>query len=277
VFSPYYRWAQRRGRARADEHCALNVALYSPGAARWTMTERGARHVARTGSEFVIGPSRVHWRDDALEIEIDEIACPLPRRVRGRIRVLPQGLTDFVAALDARGAHRWGPIAPCARIEVALEQPALAWQGHAYLDSNEGDEPVTEAFVDWDWLRAPARDGSTVVVYDVRERGPGPEGRGGAERLIARRFAPDGRAYAFAPPPRRALPATGWRIRRQVRSEAPATLARTLEDTPFYARSLLNAQLLGEVLPAVHETLDLRRLAHPLVQAMLPVRMPRRG
>ncbi len=272
MFSPYYRWAYRRGRARADEHCALNVALYSPGAARWTMTERGARHVARTGSEFVIGPSRVRWRGDALELEIDEIACPLPRRVRGRVRVLPQGLSDFVAALDARGAHRWGPIAPSARIEVALDQPALAWQGHAYLDSNEGDEPVTEALVDWDWLRAPMHDGSTVVVFDVRERGPE-----GGERLIARRFAPDGRAYAFAPPPRQALPATGWRIRRQLRSEAPAVLERTLEDTPFYARSLLRARLLGMELPAVHETLDLRRLAHPLVQAMLPVRMPRRG
>jgi len=234
------------------------------------MTERGARHVARTGSEFVVGPSRVHWAGDALHVDIDERASPLPRRVRGRVSVFPQGLSDFVAALDARGAHRWGPIAPRARIEVAFDEPALAWQGHAYLDSNEGDEPVTEAFVDWDWLRAPCADGGTVVVYDVRPRH-------GPERVIARRFAPDGRAYAFAPPPRQDLPATGWRIRRQVRSEAPPALARTLEDTPFYARSLLQARLLGEPVQAVHETLDAVRLARPLVQAMLPLRMPRRA
>ena len=71
---------------------------------------------------------------------------PLPRRVRGRVRVHPQGLCRFVAPLDAAGRHRWGPIAPCARIEVDLDRPGLRWRGHAYLDSNEGDEPVDRAF-----------------------------------------------------------------------------------------------------------------------------------
>ena len=53
-------------------------------------------------------------------------AAPLPRRVRGRVRVHPQGLCRFVAPLDAAGRHRWGPIAPCARIEVELDQPGAA-------------------------------------------------------------------------------------------------------------------------------------------------------
>ena len=28
VFSPYYAWARRRGQADAENHCALNLALY---------------------------------------------------------------------------------------------------------------------------------------------------------------------------------------------------------------------------------------------------------
>jgi carotenoid 1,2-hydratase len=49
-----------------------------------------------------------------------------------------------------------------------------------------------------------------------------------------------------------------------------------LEDTPFYARSLLKTRLLGEDLTAVHETLDIPRLVSWPVQWMLPWKMPRR-
>ncbi|MFM7004007.1 MAG: hypothetical protein ACKOXN_08715, partial [Limnohabitans sp.] len=41
VFSPYYAWARRSGQADPENHCALNVAIYSKGASRWAMTERG--------------------------------------------------------------------------------------------------------------------------------------------------------------------------------------------------------------------------------------------
>ena len=173
MFSPYYRRAWRAGRAVAAEHCALNVALYSPagaGHSRWTMTERGERHVRRSAERFVIGPSSLAWSADGLTIDIDERATPLPRRVRGTVRVRPGALTNFVAALDARGRHRWGPIAPCSRVEVDFEQPGLRWSGHAYVDSNEGDEPITEAFTTWDWLRAPLPDGRCAVVYDTQPR-----------------------------------------------------------------------------------------------------------
>jgi carotenoid 1,2-hydratase len=186
VFSPYYRRAHRRGVARADDHCALNVVLYTPGQKRWTMTERGAGHVTRERDSFRIGPSHVRWTGRALVIDIDEVATPLPRRVRGRVTVHPQGLSPFVAALDSRGAHRWGPIAPCARVEVEMAAPSLSWKGHAYIDSNEGDEPVDRGFTEWDWQRATLADGSTAVLYDVRQTG----GRG--DRVIATRFQPDG-------------------------------------------------------------------------------------
>jgi carotenoid 1,2-hydratase len=273
VFSPYYRRAWRAGRAVAEDHCAINVAVYSPGAERWTMTERGRTRVRRSAHRFEVGPSALQWDAGGLTIHIDEVANPLPRKVSGTIRLRPEGLSTFVAPLDAAGRHRWGPIAPCARIEVQLDAPALRWSGHAYLDSNEGDEPVSEAFDSWDWMRAPLADGSTAVVYDVRERG-------GAEQLIGARFAPDGRSQALAVPPRLSLPASGWRVQRQVRSEGgeePPRVLRTLEDTPFYSRNVVAAQLAGEPVTAMHESFDARRFAAPWVQALLPFRMPRRA
>ena len=252
------------------------MALYGQGASRWTMTERGRAHLSRTAGSLQIGPSRLHWDGQALVIDIDEMAVPVPRRVRGRVRLHPQGLCGFTAALDAMGRHRWGPIAPCSRVEVEFDQPGLRWSGHAYLDSNEGDEPVERAFSEWDWSRAGLRDGSTAVIYDVRP-GPG-EGAGGG-RVIAQRFATDGTASAFDAPPRQALPRSKWRLGRTMRGDpgAPMHVTQTLEDTPFYVRSVLEAGVLGERVTAVHETLDVKRLVSLPVQGMLPFRMPRRG
>jgi carotenoid 1,2-hydratase len=176
-----------------------------------------------------------------------------------------------VAPLDAAGRHRWGPIAPCARIEVALSHPDLRWHGHAYMDSNEGDEPVDRAFNDWDWSRATMANGDTSVIYDVRPlQGP--------ERVIARRFRPDGSHEPFTVPPRHPLPTSAWRIARQVRGDAsPAPrLVRTLEDTPFYVRSQIASRLLGEDAISIHETLDVPRVVSLPVRLMLPWRMPRR-
>jgi len=276
VFSPYYRRALSRGAVEAENHVALNVALYGQGANRWTMTERGRGQLARSASELQIGASRLHWDGQALVIDIDEIAVPLPRRVRGRVRLHPQGLCGFTAALDAAGRHRWGPIAPCARVEVEFDRPGLRWNGHAYLDSNEGDEPVERAFSEWDWSRAGLRDGSTAVIYDVRP-GPGEIADGG--RVIAQRFTSDGHAWTFEAPPRQTLPRSKWRLGRTLRSDpaVPARVQQTLEDTPFYVRSVLEAGVLGERVIAVHETLDVARLVSGPVQGMLPFRMPRRA
>ena len=242
------------------------------------MTERGRAHIQRDRHEFSVGPSRVRWDGQALVIDIDEVTAPLPRRVRGQVRVHPQGLCRFVTGLDAdlgavAGArHRWGPIAPCARVEVDLQQPGVRWSGHAYLDSNEGDEPVERGFRAWDWSRAVLADGSTAVIYDVRPLR-------GAERVIAQRFAPDGSASAFEPPPRQPLPRSAWWLARTTRTDrgVPAQVLQTLEDTPFYVRSVLRSGLLGEAVTSVHETLDLPRLVSLPVRLMLPWRMPRRG
>jgi carotenoid 1,2-hydratase len=269
VFSPYYRRAFRRD-PQADplQHCAINVALYGD-ARRWTMTERAARHVQRSAHEFVVGPSRLRWEGGALCLDLDEMGVPFPRRVRGRVRIWPHGLARWRTPLDAGARHRWGPIAPCARAEVELDAPALRWQGEAYLDSNDGDEPIERPFADWDWSRATLPDGSTAVIYDVRERD-------GSARVIARRFGAHGHSEPFEAPRAQRLPHSGWRIGRQIRSDTPARVRTTLEDTPFYARSLLDCGLDGQRVLAVHESLSLPRLQSPLVQWMLPWRMPRR-
>jgi carotenoid 1,2-hydratase len=234
------------------------------------MTERGRGAVQRSAREFTIGPSRVHWDGQALVFEIDEICAPLPQRVRGQVRVWPQGLCRFVTGLDAAARHRWGPIAPCARVEVTLQQPGARWSGQAYLDSNEGDEPVAGAFREWDWSRSVMADASTAVIYDVRPRH-------GPAHVIAQRFAPDGSSTAFEPPHPQRLPRSKWWLPRTMRNEAgaPARVLKTLEDTPFYVRSLLSSNLMGERVNSVHETLAVPRVASLPVQLMLPWRMPR--
>lgn len=235
------------------------------------MTERGRRWARRSADEFVIGPSRLHWDGGSLLVEIDEVGVPLPRRVRGRVRIRPEGLCRFVTPLDDAGRHRWGPIGPCSRVEVELDSPALRWSGHAYLDSNEGDEPIERPFDEWDWSRSTMSDGSTAVIYDIRQKG-------GRDRVIAQRFGRDGRAEPFEPPPRQRLPSSAWRIARSMRHEggAPARVVQTLEDTPFYVRSVVDSTLLGERVASFHESLDLPRVASWPVRFMLPWRMPRR-
>jgi len=274
VFSPYYAasFARHGAAAQAEDHCAINVALYGPGSRRWTMTERGQRSVQRDAEHFRVGPSQLQWMGDHLQIDLNEISVPIPQRVRGTVRVYPDALCNYSNALDDQGKHRWGPIAPCARIDVDFAKPGMRWQGNAYLDSNEGDEPVTVPFTTWDWSRARMADSSTVVIYDVTQIS-------GAQTLLAERFKPDGSWESFEPEPKRVvLPKTLWRIDRGIRAEAGTTqVIDTLEDTPFYARSLLHTQLLGEQVTAMHETLEPQRLKSRAVQMMLPWRMPRRS
>ena len=267
VFSPYYALARRRGPADPVNHCAINVALYGR-ARRWSMTERGRAGVEREPDHFQVGPSGLWWEGDVLHIRIDEVAVPWPARIRGVVRVHPAARRDHPEPLDAAGRHRWTPIAPVARVEVDLERPSLAWSGAGYLDANVGDEPLEAAFRRWHWSRAAMPDG-TAILYDV-------ERRDGSRLSLAVRAAADGRLTPIEPPPLATLPRTGWRIARATRSDAGALVARTLEDTPCYARSLVDGAILGQAVRAVHETLDLDRFRSPVVQMMLPFRMPRR-
>jgi carotenoid 1,2-hydratase len=269
VFSPYYAWARRHtehGAADPLNHCALNVALYGRAGRRWAMTERGRDQVRRDARTLQIGPSALRWAGDTLSIEIDELAVPWPSRIRGIVRLHAPRRFDHPVELAPR--HRWCPIAPRARVEVELG--ALRWSGPGYLDSNQGDAPLEAAFRRWDWSRAQLSGGRSVVFYDI-------ERVGAAALQLGLDFDADGTVGAIAPPPRTALPSTLWRVARGARADAgtDVRLLQTLTDAPFYARSLLNAQWLGERVTAMHESLSLTRFDSAWVQAMLPFRMPR--
>ncbi|WP_428569846.1 carotenoid 1,2-hydratase [Ramlibacter sp.] len=274
VFSPYYAQARRRGSADALDHCALNVALYAqPGtgsATGWTMTERGADAVRRGPSVLRIGPSQLTWSDGILTIQIEEVTVPWPSRVRGTVRLRPAALMNTRYPLDAAGRHLWCPIAPCARVEVDLSHPALRWEGAGYLDCNAGERPLEQDFARWDWSRAALPGQRAAVLYDV-------ERSDGSAMALALQFDGTGQVRQVDPPPRAPLPPTGWRLARATRCDrvfAPRVV-QTLEDAPFYARSLLRTCMFGEEVAAVHESLSLHRWAARAVQLMLPFRMPR--
>jgi carotenoid 1,2-hydratase len=252
------------------DHCSINVALYGESSKRWAMTERASAAVERSATSFVVGPSALEWHGDALEIRLDEVCMPWPRRVRGRVRVSPEACPDYVATLDRHGEHLWSPIAVRSRVEVALDAPGVSWSGEGYLDTNAGSAPLESAFSSWHWSRRHDA-GGTAVHYDIARRD-------GSTAEFALRFGADGSVGAAERMSFVELPATGWRIARRLRAAGEAqpvrTQLQTLEDTPFYARSLLQGAD-GSVV--VHESLSLDRFRSPLVRWMLPFRMPRRG
>jgi len=263
VFSPYYAWS---GRGDPQNHCALNVALYGERGARWAMTERGRKAVTRAPEHFRIGPSSLQWRDGSLMIDIDEIAVPIPRHVRGNVRLTPQAAPGRAFALDRQGRHIWQPIAPLARVEVDLNAPDLRWAGSGYHDANFGIEPLEDGFTFWTWARAHLADGA-AVLYDAQRRD-------GSQESLALKFT-DGSVNAAASPPVHDLPNTLWGMARPVRADEHPRLQKSLESAPFYTRSIIDGRLFGERAEIFHESLSLDRVRSNWVRALLPFRMPR--
>lgn len=267
VFSPWYWWARRRGPANPENHVGLNVALYG-APARWCLTERGHRSLARSEDTLAIGPSHLEWAEDSLTIHIDERCAPIPTRLRGTIRVTPEIRTNATFTVDTAGRHRWSPLAPRARVEVALTSPALSWSGTGYFDHNEGSAPLERDFISWDWSCARLSSGAGIL-YDT-------QCRDGSTRSLALHIAPDGAITQHQPPPRIPLARTGiFQVKRTTQSHGQARATRTLLDAPFYARSVIQTELFGEQAEAVHESVSLNRFRSPIVQGMLPFRIPR--
>ncbi len=269
VFSPYYARALRRGPADPEDHCAINVALYGKGGHHWAMTERNARAMRRDQSSFVVGPSSMTWDAGKLVIDISERTTPFLTRIAGRITVMTGPLLDRSYPLDAAGRHGWQPLAPSARVDVDMAAPQQRWRGHGYVDTNTGTRPIAQDFRQWHWARASTARGA-LIHYDIIRRDGSALHLGlvqdGGGRLVA---APQ---PAFAP-----LARTGWRIARQARCDDGVSprVSATLEDTPFYARSLVNSRIHGEDVVLMHESLDLDRLDTRWVETLLPFRMPR--
>ena len=248
VFSPYYAWS---GWADPENHCAVNVALYGGRRSLWAMTERPRAALSRDSDTLQIGPSAQRSDGSALVIDVNEVTCPLPSRLRGRVRVEPRAMPNENFVLDAAGRHHWRPLAPRARVTFKMASPALNWSGEGYLDHNTGSKPLEEGFKFWTWSRGAAGGGASVL-YDAQRRD-------GIDLSLALRFDASGRCL------------------RETRSDdGAAQVLRTFEDAPFYSRTLIRAPLFGKLTDSVNESLDLDRFAKTLVRMMLPFRMPRR-
>ena len=270
VFSPWYALARRRGPTPPLDHVAVNVALYGPKG-RWTMTERGASSVRADATSLVIGPSRLDIGERSWRLSIAERGAPFARPLRGTIEIDAGPPQVPSMTLDARGEHRWQPIRPQTRLRVTMEEPSLSWEGPAYADTNRGDVPLERTFASWHWSRAHAPDGATLIRYDVVER----DGRRGSRTLA---IGADGTPAEVPEDVPHELDATRWfRMARPTRLRAGARASGlvTYEDAPFYSRSHFVESLGDERHSVVHESLDMDRFTHPVVQCLLPFRTPR--
>jgi carotenoid 1,2-hydratase len=246
------------------------VATYGPGG-RFTMTDRGRGALRQSADALTVGPSQMRWENGALVIEIDEISSPpLISRVRGQIRLVPEAVTEVEAMLTPDGSHLWRPFAPSARIEVNLTQ-GHTWEGHGYFDANFGTAALEDDFNYWTWGRFPQAGGGATCFYDAVRRD-------GSTLALGLAFDKTGAVQEITPPPLARLPRTAWALRRETRADAGFTPSQVMPmlDAPFYSRSQVQTRINGEVTTGVHEALDLRRFAQPLLKPMLAVRVPRR-
>jgi len=273
VFSPYYFRARHKAGVPAPANpmnfCALNVALYGKNFKRWAMTERCGSMIERDAQRFRLGPSCLEWQTDgSLLIQVQERSAPTGRRISGSIEITPVLTTSLCLPLDSQGFHRWLPWSPLARVKLSFEKPALQWSGEGYMDSNFGSEPLERAFRSWDWSRSRETDG-VEIQYAV-------SCTDGTRSATQVRIDEAGNSSVTPAPECRSLRRTGWGIERSARSGNPVSLLRTLEDTPFYARSLLSLERADGRAIAMHESLSMERFQKTWVRSLLPFRMPRR-
>ncbi len=252
----------------------MNVALYKLDAngkrrTHWSLTELSRSQVEREASRLRIGTSHIEWEGDELLVHIDERTAPFRTPLRGVIRVTPSAWSNERVAIDAEGKHQWRPYAPKARISAHFSAPALSFSGDGYLDSNRGECALEESFRDWTWSRTVLADGTVVVAYDCTLLN-------GERTADLRHLTRDG---TFSLPPEtldaRPLPRLSWGLPRTARADrgSTATLAASLEDSPFYGRALVQATVLGQAAVGTHEVVSLERFGQSWVQFLLPFRM----
>ncbi len=264
-FSPWY--ARDRG-ADPLGFCAFNVGLYGSRGRAWSLVETD--RIDRAPEALRIGGSHI-VRDGSRLTAVIDARRSYGRSIRGRVRVDTLEWHGDDVALDVHGLHAWRPLAPRARVQVEMDEPKAHWSGWGYVDSNHGAEPLERALLHWVWSRAHVGDGGTLVSYDAHARG-------GAVTRVRRIFDSHGEArdIELATVP---LPRTGWALAREAHADPgrAVRVVRTLEDTPFYARSLVETHVRGARTVAMHESLSLGRFAKPWVRLLLPFRIRREG
>jgi carotenoid 1,2-hydratase len=267
VFSP--RWARARKSdptSSSLDFSAMNVAVRSGSSSAWALTERPRAAVGRCRERLTIGSSTMAWEGGDLVVRIDERSAPWGSPVRGTIRLVPQAESELCVDLDPSGIHTWSPRIPVAHIDVELRDPRLRFRGTGYFDMNRGAEPLEETFSSWSWSRVSSED-KVAIAYDVTMRD-------GRERSCA--FAGErGRDLVMSAPDTLVdLPATRFGLARSLRCEGSGIeVVKTLEDGPFYARTVVGATLAGQRAIGMHEALSLERFRSAWVRFLVPFRM----
>lgn len=258
---------------------ACNVALYGPDGHAWAMTERGRGALSRDRSRLQIGRSSIRFDGTGFVIAFDETFLPWPgqrlwpKRMRGEIKLTPASFGDQSYALDPEARHIWQPVAPAGRVSLACDDLAGGgWLGQGYHDMNFGSRALEADFAGWDWARGETADGRPILLYDSVLSS-------GANSRFGLAYSASGEALEFDPPKRQVLKRGFWGVGGGIACDdkAKPVLRAPYEDTPFYRRSLVETEIGGDHVAMMHETLDCRRLAMPIVRLMLPFRMPRWG
>lgn len=269
-FSPAYARARARGCLEPLDYSAFNVSVSGRGgASRWALTERPRAAVVRDSASLAIGRSSMSWLSSgSLAIDVDERSAPWGRPVRGRILFHPQARTDVAVAIDGAGEHLWWPVSPLGRVEVALDDPKVRFAGSGYLDANAGRAPLEEHFSSWSWARLSRAD-QVAITYDVVTRSDANLRHGYVIDRAGVREVDGGEAVP--------LGATRFGLRRSLRcpGNGTARLVRTVEDGPFYARSIVRHDDGALSSTGVHEVVSLDRFASSWVQFLIPFRMRR--
>ncbi len=248
----------------------MNAVVYQGGRSRWAFTEPAPATVERRPHVFALSGSVLERTSDTLTFTLDERSAPWGTRVRGTVRIELHAGSPESFALDGAGEHRWWPVGALGRAQVELSAPALRFEGSAYHDCNYGRAPLESAFERWSWSRTDLHD-QVGIVYDVVERD-------GTTTEMGLRIDRTGGVHPFHAEFPTLLPRGAWGMSRPTRtaSAEPATLVQSLEDTPFYTRSVVRSRFDERTVHAVHESVSLDRFTQPWVQSLLPFRM-RRG
>jgi len=241
--------------------------LYRKRGSTWALTEARAESVERSADSFALSSSRIQREGDSLLVHLDERTAPWGRPLRGRVRIDIEHGAPGPYRLDQAGDHHWWPIGARASAEVELDTPAVRFRGSAYHDCNFGQVPLEQTFESWNWSRANV-GGDVYILYDVQEHDA-------AGAPLGLRLRPEG-VEALSTNVAARLPRGFWGMEGSTRAHGQTQVIRTLEDTPFYTRSLLQTSFDGQDCVAMHESLSMTKFVKPWVQFLLPFRI-RRG
>jgi carotenoid 1,2-hydratase len=266
VFSPAYRKARKRANAEGAnplDFCTMNVALYNKsGQQVWALTETAK--VARSPIHLTIGKSTLALSGNTLLLSIDEQAASGSKVIRGTVEIDLRDVLNHSFDLNGDGKHTWRPIQPTARCQVSLESPAVRFSGAAYVDSNHGTEALEDGFTRWNWSRATSAEGVSWISYETESKN---------EKRALHLFHSEGALErVIAPAAVTRLSKGSYGLVSTGRIDTLESV-QTLEDSPFYARSLVTGQIGSHTVTMVHEHVDLERFAKPWVQFLIPFRM----